>query len=287
MHKGIVLVSASALFFALATVFAKIITNNSQIAPLEITFFRFFYGFVAAFFFMYKSRLKYFPNNFKLVSLRVIFNLIAVILFFYAVKKTTVTNANMLNMTYPAFVFLIAPFFNKEKNIPVYYLYLVLTFIGIYFVAVPDFSKINSGDLLALASAVTAGMAISILREARKYDSTTLIIFYLMGAGMILNGIILIPYWVTPNIKMGLLIFLSAISGVSGQICITAGYKYISAAGGALVSSLRIVIAAILGIAIFSDPFTIKIIFGGLLILISLIGISGGWKHLLITKQQK
>lgn len=114
-YKGIILVALSALFFALGSVFAKIAIQASDLSGIVMAFSRFFVGFVIFLLYVIIKKKPLKPNNIKYVSLRAIFNTLAIILFFVGVEYTTITNANMLNMTYPVFVFLIAPYLNKEK----------------------------------------------------------------------------------------------------------------------------------------------------------------------------
>jgi len=61
---------------------------------------------------------------------RAVTNAAAVLLVFSALRYTTVTNANMLNMSYPVFVFLLAPWVNRERTQRSHYLYLVLAMTG-------------------------------------------------------------------------------------------------------------------------------------------------------------
>jgi len=280
MHKGIILILFSALSFALSTVFAKITNTVSNIPAVEITFFRFITGFVIILVYVLRKRKPLKPVNLKFILLRALTNTIAVILFFAGIQYTTVTKANMMNMTYPVFVFLLAPFLAKEKNSISNYLFLLLTMAGIYLtiipgVNVPDLASVNKGDLFSLASGITAGFAITYLRQARKYDSSYMIIFYLMFLGSILNLFIVWPFFVIPHGEGLLYLILSSITAVAGQFFITAGYRFIDAAKGSLVSASRIIFAILLGSIIFDDPFTLRIAAGGILILISLTGVSG------------
>jgi drug/metabolite transporter (DMT)-like permease len=71
-----------------------------------------------------------------------------------------------------------------------------------------------------------------------------------------------------------------AVLSFTGQLLITVGYKYIDAAPGSLVSSSRIVFAIILGVTFFSDPMTLRIIIGSLMIIISLAGVNGFFRYL-------
>ncbi|MDY6934074.1 MAG: DMT family transporter [Spirochaetota bacterium] len=279
-YKGIIFLLLSSFFFTTSTLFAKLVTTLSEIQAVEITFCRFFLGFITVLIYMVTQKRSLRPKRISYVLLRSILNLIAVILFFAGVQFTTITNANMLNMTYPIFVYLYAPFINREKNSVIYLLYVTITMIGAYLIINPTIEDLLLGDILALLSGVTAGAAISILREARKYDSSFIILFYLMTIGTITNYFIMLPYFIAPKGIVILYLFLSASSGVLGQIFITIGYRYIDAASGSLISSSRILFAVIMGVCMFSDPLSPKIIIGAILIIISLIGVSGRWQRI-------
>lgn len=272
---GAVLISLSAISFALATVFAKIVNKSSQIPGIEITFFRFFLGFIVTLVIVIKNRRSVIPVKKKYVILRALSNAVAVTLFFTGVEFTTVTNANMLNMTYPVFVYLFTPFINREKNPAIYYLYLVISMGGVFLIINPDFSYINKGDLFSLLSGIVAATAISFLREARKTENSFVILFNLMAFGTFVNFFLMIPFFVIPKGMIAFYIFLSALSGVAGQFFITVGFRYIDASAGSLISTSRMLFAAIMGVILFSDPLDARITAGGILIFVSLAGVSG------------
>jgi drug/metabolite transporter (DMT)-like permease len=272
---GFVLISLSAFCFGSATIFAKIVNQASDIPGIEITFFRFLLGLIVTSFIVIKRKQSVIPVKKKFVILRAISNAVAVTLFFTGVEYTTVTNANMLNMTYPVFVYLFTPFINKEKNPGIYYLYLAISMGGIFLIINPDFSYINRGDLLSLLSGITAAAAISFLREARKTESSFVILFNLMAIGTVANFFLMAPFYVKPEGILILHIFMSALLGVMGQIFITIGFRYIDAASGALISTSRMLFTAVLGVILFSDPLDFRIAAGGILIFVSLVGVSG------------
>jgi drug/metabolite transporter (DMT)-like permease len=274
IYRGIIFLMLAELCFAGATVFVKLATTGTEIPAIEASFFRFFLGFFITGFAMFKSKLSFKPNKTRLVIWRAILNTIALIFFFLSVKHTTLTNSNMLNMTYPAFIFLFTPFITKEKITLMQGFYLGLTMFGIYLVIHPDFANVNIGDWYGLLSGITAALAIMTLRMAREYDSTTLILFYLMAIGFVLNGALLIPVFILPNQKQFIEIIISALLGFAGQAFITSGYRYIEAAKGSIVSSSRIIFSVVLGILIFSESISLRWIAGGSFILISLIGVS-------------
>lgn len=273
--KGILYILTSALAFAASTVFAKLINNQSSIPGIEITFFRFSTGFFLVLTWMLLRKESFRPVRFRYVFLRGLFNTVAVIFFFMGIERTTVTNANMLNMTYPVFVFMMAPFLNGERNTPANYLYLALTMAGVYLIVVPDFKAVNPGDIFALLSGITAGGAISTLREARKYDSSSVILLYLMGMGTLINLFIVLPVFIMPGDLMAFYMVLHVACALLGQLTLTVGYRHVEASTGSLVSSSRILFAGMMGVIFFADPLTEKVLAGGALIVLSLTGVSG------------
>ncbi len=280
MYRGVIYLTLSAFIFSLATVFVKLITAGTDIPAIELSFFRFLFGFLAVLIPVLYSGMSMKPNKGKYVYLRAFFNTVAVILFFYGIEYSNVSKANLLNMTYPVFVFLIAPFINGEKSTPEYILYLLMTLAGIYFVIIPsgsstDITSVNGGDIAALASGITAGFAITTLREARKDNPTYIILLYLMGFGTCLSATAAIPLFVMPRGIYIIYTLLMALFSFLGQIFITAGFKHIDAAPGAIVSASRIIFAIILGVIIFSDSITGRMVWGSVLIFISLAGVSG------------
>jgi drug/metabolite transporter (DMT)-like permease len=282
MRKGILMLMGAEFCFAAATVFVKFVTNDSEIPAIEITFFRFFLGFFLAYFFLKQTGGSFTPVKKTFIIWRSILNLTAVILFFTSVKYTTITNANMLNMTYPIFIFLFAPFFGKEKISPVQLVYLAISTIGIYLVIQPNFKHLIIGDLIGLLSGIVGGASILSLRRARETDSTFLILFYLMGIGTILNGLMMIPVFKTPNLHQLIFIIISALLGVAGQAFVTYGYKYIEAAKGGIVSSSRILFAVLMGIIIFDEKFNRKLAIGAVLILWAIISLT--WREHKLNK---
>jgi drug/metabolite transporter (DMT)-like permease len=266
-YRGIIMLTAAELCFAAATVFAKFITNQSDISAIEITFFRFFFGIGISYWALKKTGYSFKPQKKTFVIWRGILNTFAVILFFSAVKYSTITNANMLNMTYPVFIFLFAAFFGFEKITISKIVYLVLSIMGIYLIIQPKFDHILMGDLLGLASGIVGGVSVLTLRKARETESTFLILFYLMTIGTLINGAFMIPIFKVPTLLQALLISASALLGVAGQAFITYGYKYIEASKGSIISSSRIIFAVLMGIIIFDERLNIRLIIGAILIL--------------------
>ncbi len=278
MLRGVLLLGIAAIFFALTSVFAKL-GNGMGVPGMEMNFARFFMGFLYAGSYMLYYRRSIIPQNWNSVIGRCFFNILAASFFFLAIQHTTITNANMLNMTSPVYIFLLAPLFNQGTHTGWQnYLFLVLTMAGIYLVVVPDFAHINQGDVYGALSGLFGGIAISILHQARKYDSAHIILFYQMGLGSLTTYLLAMPTFDYPTWQVWAYVLLAGFSGAMAQVLLTIGYRYIDASTGSIVSSSQILVACTFGVLFFAEPLTWQVILGGFFILTSLVGISQVWR---------
>lgn len=273
IKNGIILLIMAEFCFAGATVFAKFVTNSSDIPAIEITFFRVSLGVIVAGLYMWRKNISFVPRKPALVIARALLSFSALVTFFYSVEHSSVTNANMLNMTYPVFIFLVAPLFRLERMHRFSFFFLILTMTGIYLIIMPDFTHINTGDLVGLLSGIFAAFAIITLSVAREHDSTILIVFYLMAIGTLCNALMMAPVFVMPTRHELPLLLGSGLMGIMGQVLLTMGYKHVSAKAGSMVSSSRIVFAALMGFFFLSESLSARILIGGLLIMASILGV--------------
>lgn len=274
------LLALAAFFFALTTVFARLALNAAPaLDSYQLVFFRFLVGFVWVGAWVARSGHSVRPVRPKWVYLRAVFNTAAVIFFFLGVEYSTITNANVLNMSSPVWIFLLAPLYDPATHMPrSYVVYLVLTMVGLYLVVVPDFGQIRIGEVYGALSGLLGGIAISNLHRARRHDSTVRILLYQFGFGMLVLLVLTYPtYTWQASAWAWVCILLSAGLGVAGQQLLTVGYRYLDARTGSIVSASQMLHAAALGILLFSEPLSWRIALGGGCILVSLLGVSGLW----------
>ena len=272
---GVIFILLSSLCFAFATYFGKIVTNTTNMSGIVTSFGRFFLGLIMMVIYILYTKKSFKAPELKSIIERGVYNSMAVILYSAAYGYTTVTKVNMLHMTHPIFVLLFAPYFTKEIVEKKKYIYLVVIMIGSYIVVNPKFGSINSGDLLALTSAVMASLSILSLTKASRRNESYIIIFYVMLIGTIIN---------IPFVLKDLLLFemagifpvlMSTVLGVMGQVIVTWAYRIVDSATGALVSSSRTVMGVLIGALFLGEIITIRILIGMILITGSLIALSG------------
>ena len=170
-------VFVSAFLFYMATVTIRWSHSSVAIEPAFFTFSRFALGFVIVAISVAVKRRSVRANRFRFLVGRTLGNTSAVFCFYKAVEATTVANANILNMTYPIFVAMIAWFFLREQRDGVALGVVPLAFAGIWLIVAPAGMDWNWNNGWGLASGITASFAIVFLNLSRKHDSaeTTLL----------------------------------------------------------------------------------------------------------------
>lgn len=226
------------------------------------------------------------PHNYGLLVGRAVANSVAVYCFYQAVQTTTVSHANILNMTYPIFVALIAWGFLPEQRDGHMVLALAAAFAGIVLILYPAGMTFNHNHLWGLGSGISAALAIVCLNLSRQVHDSETVLFYMFGIGSL---IIYAGFHQRMVIQHGgdvVSLLTCAAFGIAGQYLITLGFRYISAVEGSIISSTRILIAAFVGPLLAIDPaLTTRGWLGALLIFIANVYLAlrkvnrGGIKH--------
>jgi len=269
---GLALITGSALLFAWATVLVKWLTREG-VAPVVVAYGRFLLGFLLMSVLLAARRQSPRPRDWVGVVGRAVANTFAVLLFYTAIRWTTLTKANLLNMTYPLFVAVLGPLVLREPSGGRRYAGVVAGFVGIWMVLNPRWGEVNRGDLYGLLCGLVSAGAILFLRRARRRDDANVIVWTVM-----LTGTVLLSPWsggiADLNVRqLGLWLFAAA-AGIVGQLLITTGYRYVSAVDGSVASSARVVFAAAFGVMLFAEPLSLNLVFGGILVLGALFWIS-------------
>lgn len=206
-------------------------------------------------------------NDPKKMFLRCFVGLIAMILYFSALSLIPIGQAVTLQYTAPLFVALLSGSIIREKVSSPVLILLLTAFIGIILIVSPDLDSIDPNSLLALGSGLFAGLAYIFVRDLRKTDSPSTVVFW-FAAFSVLGSVI----QAAPDLSSLTWEVVAALIGVGigaggGQVGITMAYHKANAAWVSAFSYLTVIIATIYGIILFDEVLTAKIIIGGILII--------------------
>ncbi len=251
---GWLAVFASAFFFYMATVTIRVAQSHVDIAPAFFTFCRFALGFLVVSVSMALQRRSLRANRYGFIIGRTISNTAAVFCFYQAVDATTVANANILNMTYPIFVAIIAWLFLREQRDGIALAMVPIAFAGIWLIISPAGVAWDWNNSWGLASGITASIAMVYLNVCRKYDSVETTLFYMFGWGALILWLFFGDKIFWPNGTEFYYLLICSLFGVGGQYLLTYGFRFVTAVEGSILSSTRILLASLLGPIIVSDP---------------------------------
>ncbi|MCP4119686.1 MAG: DMT family transporter [Desulfobacteraceae bacterium] len=270
--SGYLAVFSSALCFYLSTtviVYAR--KFQVEIDSSYFTLARFLLGFVIVGLVFMVKRQRPKPVSWHLLLARALFNTIAAFCFFKAVELTSLAEGNILNMTYPLFVAFFSWFLFRDQRDPIAIAIVLIAFAGVWMILIPDnHASFSTDSLWGLCSGISGAFAILYLNASRKVHDTETILFFMFGAGGLAIFCLYRQHIFLPDLKEFTFLMLCAIFSVLGQYLLTAGFRYVTALEGSIISSTRILMAALLGPVLISEPalsFTgwagAALIFGG------------------------
>lgn len=267
IYRGPILFLLSSFLFAVMGVFVKM--ASPFVSANEIALVRFVIGIILSITLAGAGRISLASSHKKLLVARGVFGGLAVVFFFAAIEKGTLTNATVLNNTYPLFATLWAAVYLKEKINSSIVLPLTASLIGIVLLTHPDFREIRYGDILGLISGLLAGFSIVIIRKLRQTESAWSVFFYLSIFGAAFSGAAAIPNFKIPEPEIAGYIVMAGIFGTVGQVIMTSAYKYTTASLGSVLSMSTAMFAAFFGMVFMGEMLTIMESAGALVILIS------------------
>ena len=240
-------VFVSAFCFYLSTVVIRWAQAEVSIAPPFFVFARFLLGSVVVCAIMAYRRQLPRPRSYHLLLGRTVFNCVAVYCFYMAVEFTSVAEANILNMTYPVFVALISWVLLREQHDPVALVMVAVAFAGIWLILAPGKLDLKTANLWGLASGLSASMSMTYLNVSRQVHDTNTVLFFMFGLGALLMFAGFHGDFFWPDSRQLYYLGLCSAFGVAGQFLLTLGFRYVTAVDGSIISSMRILLAALLG----------------------------------------
>lgn len=252
---GCLAVFGSAFFFYMATVVIKWSSMAGLIIDSSLfTFSRFLFGFATVLVVMALQRQKIKIVKKRYLIGRAVGNSIAVFCFFKAVELTSVAQANILNMTYPLFIAIFSWIFLRAQRDKVAILIVLIAFAGIWLILSPKDMHFDLNSLWGLASGISAAGAIMYLNMSRQVHDTQTTLFAMFGLGGIIIFCLFFSQMRMPSFEEAKYLFWCSAIAITGQYLLTIGFKYVTAIEGGIISSTRILLAAILGPFIAMDP---------------------------------
>jgi len=248
---GWLAVFGSAFCFYLATAIIRWADGVVAIGSAYFTFSRFLLGFIVVCSTMLQ-RLK--PKRYHYLIGRTVSNTVAVFCFYKAVEVGSLAEANILNMTYPLFVALFSWFLVKDQRDSVALAIVGVAFCGVWLILSPGSMASDLDSLWGLCSGFCAAWAMIYLNLSRRHHDSQTILFFMFGLGAFCIFVLFKEAIFWPDLIEFKYLFWCSVAGVLGQYLLTYGFLFVTAVEGSIISSSRILLAALLGSFLVGDP---------------------------------
>ena len=195
--------------------------------------------------------------------------------YFYALQWSNVAIGMLSLFTYPVITSFLEPFFLKTKFQKAHILLGGLVLCGIYFL-VPDFSLENSYTVavgIGIISALCYSIRNLILKaKAEKYNGSMLMTYQTLIVGLLFSPFVLImeePILILDQWKS--LVLLAVLTTAIGHTLFLNSFKYFSITTVSILGSVQPVYGIIIGAIFLNEIPALSTVFGGFLILSSVV----------------
>ena len=249
---GSLVMLASTLFFA--SMHACVRYLSADLHPFQIAFFRNLFGVLVLIPFVVQagtSVLK--TQHFNLHFIRAGFNVVAMLVFFYALSITPLALVQALGFTAPLFTTMLAVFFLGEIVRLRRWAAIIIGFIGVLIIIRPGIEPVQLGAFLVLCSAAIWAMTMIVIKKLSNTDSALTITLYaslFLTLGSFLPALI---FWEWPVGVQWLWLLLIALLGTLGQFCLAKAFAFADATLVLPIDFAKIIWGALLGYLFFAE----------------------------------
>ncbi len=265
--KGILLIIASAFFFALMNLMVRL---SGDLPSIQKSFFRNFVALFFALFILIKSGtgLKGIKGNLFPLFMRVSFGTLGILCNFYAIDHMILSDASMLNKLSPFFAVVFSAMFLREKIKPWQLMVVLGAFIGSLFIIKPslDFSE-TFPYFVGFLGGMGAGAAYTAVRYLGGRGVQGSVIVFMFS---LFSCIVCLPPAIMgfqPMTALQILTLLGAgLAATGGQFCITYAYTYAPARDISVYDYSQIIFSTILGFFVLGQKADVLSILGYVII---------------------
>ena len=254
--------------FSLMNAFIKYLDH---IPGFQLVFFRSVTSFVFATTFLLKNNIPLLGNQRNLLSLRALFGLISMSLFFLSFKYLPIGTAVSLRYIAPIFAALFAVVLLKEKLKPIQFLFFLMAFAGVIILKGFDSNVSNMGMVLVITASVFTGLVYIFIRKIGKGDHPVVVVNYFMFLATLVGGVISIFIWVQPKGWDWMLLASLGVFGYYGQVYMTKAFQMAATNRVAPIKYTEVIFTISIGVFWFEDTYSIWSFLGLFLIITGLI----------------
>ncbi len=271
--RGATLFAIGASTLAAAdTVIVKLLAN--QIHAFEIAFFRSWFGLLIALPFLVKGQSTFRSSMLPKHVLRAVLKYCAMVAFFVAVANAPVADVTAISLLAPPFTLLGAWLFLHQKQQTKHFAVMMLGLVGAIIIVQPGTPAFNPYLLLAVAGAAGLSSVLLLLKQLTDSDTPATILYWNLLLTAAISIVPAVLVWSTPSLEQLMLLVLQGGLSAAGILMMAHAAKRGVVGAIAALDFIRLPIAAVLAFAVLREPIQTPVLFGGIIILLSVIILS-------------
>lgn len=248
-------------------------TRWSGLTPLELAFYRVLIAAIALFLMLPRRErlLLLHTRHGPLIVLAGVLFTLDILLFFYAIHLTSLSNAVLPYNMQPLFMVLLTSLLLGEKMQGRYIFALVLAVLGVGVLLAPALLHISYADITGISYALIGAFllaVIAVIARIINIQSITFVYYQMLIATICLFPFMRIKSVIDFN-TIAMILIISLVHTAFAYIVYYDGLKTVSMQHVVALSYLTPCVAALTGSFLFQEAITVFTVVGGLIIIIN------------------
>ncbi len=266
--RGIVCMLVASVFFALMTVFTKLL---GAMPVAEIIFFRAVIAAVLCLLGIWRLRLSPWGHDKPALLLRGFAGMMSLAQGFWLLQHIPLGAATTLTHLSPIFTTLLGIWLVRERVTLVQIGYFVICFIGVAMIQGFDHRISWLHLLVGISASFCMGLAYSSVRRLSKTEHPLVIMLYFPLVCIPLTAVAMLFDFQLPSGAQWWYLVLLGVTSQGGQYFMTKSYQLAAISKVAIVSYSEVIFSIILGFVLFSENFNLLTYAGMTLVLAGVI----------------
>jgi drug/metabolite transporter (DMT)-like permease len=271
------MLAATAAFAGMGA-FVKVLREDG-FSTLEVMVFRAAPGVPWLWYQLHRRGARLWPHAPHVIFLRVFFGGTAMWASFQAMRVLTLAQHNVLRLTMPVFVALLAPLLLREHPRRVVYGALVIALLGALVMIRPDRPSLEMplvAGVLALTSALLGALAHICVRHATRFDAPETVVFHFMmfvsaasfAMGWIDGGFRTLPAG-QPVLEVVAKVVAMGLIGALAQLLMTYAYGHAQAPEVVIVGYAGIPLSYLIDLLLWDAQASVSALLGAVLMVVA------------------
>ena len=260
--------SLSVLFFVLMSVCIK--ATGDHIPLFQVVFFRNFFALIPLFFVIYFLKLKISTiNKYPLHLGRAIIGITAMSLFFISIRYVPLVEMQTISFSSVFFISILSVFFLGEKIGYRRIIAVIVGFIGVVIILNPGSAIFSNYSFLPLIASFFLSIAVIFLKKILLTNNNILSVWIFTAFCSVISLFFYDDTWIWPQGYDLIFMIASGFLGFIAQICLTKSFQMADASLLAPLDFSSVIWSFLIGYIFFQEFITLNVLFGGLIIIMS------------------